>query len=359
MTRQFTSTPAVRVSQHLFIGIVAPSSAGKTWTALELAKGIQSVMGGKIAMVDTENNRGLAYADDFKNADGSPGYIHVPFEPPWGSLDYVDAIKHASSLVGAGGTVIIDSGSHEHDGEGGVIDYQERELTRMAGTDYAKRERMQMLAWAKPKAARRKLLQTITRLDCNVIMCFRAKETSKPGKDGNGKSVVIPMGFMPIAGPEFVYEMSLSILMLPGARGVPSWNPEHPGERIAVKVPNQFKWIMDERGPVTRGMGARMAEWAKGGVTAVKEPAKKSEKPTPAKKPEPAPAPSLDDEIYPWEEWAAKTEEDIDARPIGELRAFWQEAIGVGEWDQLKEHDESRARAMKDRVTRRLAEAGG
>lgn len=254
MPRKFEAAPAERKAQNLFIGLVGPSSSGKTYSALELATGIQSVCGGDIAVIDTENHRALAYADHFK-------FLHIPFEPPWGSLDYVAALQYAATKAK---TIVVDSASHEHEGEGGMIDFQEHEVERMSRGDAGKAERIKMLAWAKPKAARRELLKAITRLDANVIMCFRAKNTSKPGKD-EGKSVVIPMGFVPIAGEEFVFEMALSALFHPGSRGVPTWDPEFPGEKIAVKIPKQFEWLRESRGPMTREVGRKLAEWAQGG----------------------------------------------------------------------------------------------
>lgn len=135
----------------------------------------------------------------------------------------------------------------------------------MAGDDYAKQERVKMLAWAKPKAHRRKLIQTVTRLNANVIMCFRAKESSKPGKDpATGKSVVIPMGFVPMAAPELSFEMSLSMLFLPNSRGKPTWHTDFVGERVGIKLPRQFEWLLEHKGPINAQVGRRLAEWAQG-----------------------------------------------------------------------------------------------
>lgn len=256
MARQFTAKPAEREAVNLIAGLVGPSSSGKTYTALELATGIQSVVGGDIDLIDTEHGRALFYADTFR-------FNHVPFDAPFASLDYLDAIQQ-SAKRGAK-VIIVDSMSHEHESAGGMLDYQEAELTRMAGQDYGKRERMQMLAWAKPKAARRKLLQGLTQVDAHLILCFRAKNSSKPGTNEQGKKVVIPMGFVPIAGEEFVFEAALSMLFHPNSGGAPTWAPDLPGERIAVKLPQQFGWLRDHRGPVDRSVGARLAQWAVGG----------------------------------------------------------------------------------------------
>ena len=259
MSRTFTPKPAAREQVNLILGLVGPSSSGKTYTALELATGIQSVVGGEIDVIDTEHGRALFYADDFK-------FNHIQFDAPFASLDYLSAIQQ-SAKRGAK-VIVVDSMSHEHESAGGMLDYQDQELRRMAGDDFGKQQRMAMLAWQKPKAARRKLLQGLTQIDAHLILCFRAKATSKPAKDANGKNVVVPMGFMPIAGDEFVYESALSMLFQPNAGGVPTWNPELPGEKIAVKIPKQFEWLKKETGPVSRRVGAKLAEWAVGSTPA-------------------------------------------------------------------------------------------
>ena len=72
------------------------------------------------------------------------------------------------------------------------------------------------------------------------------------------------MGFVPIAGEEFVFEASLSLLFHPNAGGVPTLSPELVGERIALKIPDQFAWIRKHEGPIDHSVGQRLAEWAKG-----------------------------------------------------------------------------------------------
>lgn len=255
--RQFIAKDAKRERTPLLIGLVGPSGGGKSMSALRLATGIQSVVGGEIYMIDTENRRGLHYADSFK-------FKHVDMQPPFGSLDYLKALEFC--VEQGAKTIIVDSQSHEHSGPGGMIDLQEQELTRMAGDDWKRRQAMQMLAWSEPKARRRKLIDGMIRLDANIICCFRAKETSKPVKNpGTGKIEVEPMGFMPIAGDEFVYEMTLNCLLMPGAGGVPTWHSEQAGEKTMIKLPEQFRtWLQDKTQPLDEQVGAGLARWAAG-----------------------------------------------------------------------------------------------
>ncbi|MGE0289310.1 MAG: AAA family ATPase [Bradyrhizobium sp.] len=254
--RTFEDRPAVRQAVPLLVGLMGPSGSGKTFSALRLATGIQRVTGGDIYVIDTEARRALHYADRFK-------FRHLSFDPPFGSLDYLAALRHC---VGKGaGVVIVDSMSHEHEGQGGLIDLHDQEMTRLAGDDYGKRERVKMLAWQKPKANRRALINGLLQLNANFIFCFRAKETAKPLKK-DGKTEVVPMGYMPIAGEEFVFEQTVNCLLLPAAKGVPTWQSENVGERAMMKLPKQFEDIFAERRPLSEEIGHDLAEWAKGGA---------------------------------------------------------------------------------------------
>lgn len=273
MTRTFAAEPGVRHAIPLFIGIVGPSSSGKTRSAFRLAAGIAQVDPGEIAFINTEGARGLADIDLFRKPDGSPLIQHVPFSAPYRSSDYLDAILYARNELKAK-TIIIDSMSHEHEAEGGMLDYQDQELRRLAGEDYGtwKADKYNMLAWQKPKAERRRLLtRGIMQTDANIIACFRAKDTAKPVKESydsggqtKSKTVVKAMGFTPVAGDEFVFEMALSCLLLPGSRGVPSWESEYIGERLAMKRNDQLQNIVPDGEQLSEEIGKNLALWAKG-----------------------------------------------------------------------------------------------
>ena len=268
MPRQFKIEKAVRSEVPLLIGLMGPSGGGKTYSALRLAKGIQKIFPGNIIGIDTESNRMKHYADIFD-------FNHIPFTEPFGSLDYLEVLKFAQSKKPS--VIIIDSASHEHESIGGLLDLHETELDRLAGNDYGKRQRMGMLAWQKPKSDRRKLINGLLQMNSNFIFCFRAKESSRPVKK-DGKNIIENFGFMPIAGSEFVFEMTINMLLLPHANGHPTWKSDNKGESMMMKLPEQFKSIFSGDVQLNEDIGEKLAKWAKGSDS---KPAKKSATVTP------------------------------------------------------------------------------
>ena len=252
--RQFEIAPAVRKTVGLLIGLVGPSSSGKTYSALRLASGIQRVCGGSIAFIDTENGRALYYADRFQ-------FQHVRFGAPFSPDDYLAAIRFAARSAK---TIVIDSFSHEHEGAGGVLEWHERETDRLAALWKCSKEKAQMAAWSPPKSARRRLINEMLQMNVNLIATFRAKEKIKvrPGKDPQA------LGWQPICGDEFIYEFVLQALLLPGAEGRPTWTSEMESERAIMKMPAQFKDIFSGRAgqQIDETLGEELARWAAGGV---------------------------------------------------------------------------------------------
>lgn len=248
--RVFDDRPAVREATPLLLGLIGPSGSGKTYSALRLATGIQKVVGGDIYGIDTESRRMLHYAERFN-------FRHVQFGAPFGSLDYLAAIEHC--VKKGAKTIIVDSMSHEHEGPGGVLEQHANETKRLAALWKCSEDKAQMSAWSGPKQDRRRMINTILQINANIIFCFRAKEKMKLG---SGKPQ--EMGFMPIAGEEFVYEMVLKCLLLPGANGRPTWQSDYPGERMMMKLPEQFKDMFAEPRQLDEDMGRQLAEWAGG-----------------------------------------------------------------------------------------------
>ena len=248
----FTFRPAKREAVGLLIGLAGASGSGKTFSALRLAKGLA---GGKpFCLIDTEAGRAKHYADQFTFDHGD---LHAPFSP----AAYAEAIEAADA---AGYPVIVvDSASHEHAGEGGILDMQEAELTRMAGDDWKKREAVKMASWVKPKAEHKRMVQKLLQVRAHLILCFRAEAKIEMVRGSDGKMVVQPKqtltsldGWIPICEKSLPFELTASFLLLPDAPGVPR----------AIKLQEQHRGFFPAGKPITEAAGVALAQWAAGGT---------------------------------------------------------------------------------------------
>jgi len=258
----FTYRPAVRENVQLLVGLAGGTGAGKTMSALEIATGLAG--GKRFAAIDTENGRIRHYADsyDFDVTD-----LAVPFRPE----RYADAIAAADD---AGYEVIVvDSMTHEWDGDGGCLDWQEEEYRRLGGRDAVK-----LLSWQEPKKGHRKMVTRLLQVNAHVILCFRAAERVEIAKDAQGKTVVRPKrtltgldGWVPISEPKLPYELTMSCLLVADAPGIPK----------PIKLPEQFKSFVPLDQPLSESTGRQLGEWARGGadpLAAQKEQAAKIRK---------------------------------------------------------------------------------
>lgn len=252
--RAFQLQPAVREAAPLLLGLTGPSGSGKTYSALRLATGIARQAKGAVVVIDTENRRATHYADQFS-------FHHIDFAPTFGSLDYLDALHAAAAAEPA--VIIVDSLSHEHDGEGGMLDAVTAELDRIAGSDPVQQQKLAAAAWRRPKTQRRALLSGLLRLKTHTILCMRAAERTRGGRELQATEAT-EMGFMPVAGPEFLFELTSCILLRPGAQGVPTWASQLPGEHAAIKLPRQFEGVFAEPEPLSERHGEVLARWAAG-----------------------------------------------------------------------------------------------
>jgi hypothetical protein len=157
--------------------------------------------------------------------------------------------------------IVVDSASHEHAGDGGLLDWQEQELSRMAGDDWKKREACKMAAWIKPKMAHKQMVQKLLQVRAHLVLCFRAEEkvkmdTRHDEKTGRDKTVIVPMGWQPICEKNLPYELTCSLLLTTDAPGIPK----------PLKLQEQHRAIFPDGKPIDEAAGTRLAAWAVGGV---------------------------------------------------------------------------------------------
>lgn len=237
--------PASRENVGLLIAFAGPSGGGKTLSAMRMAAGIVGP-GNKFAVIDTEARRALHYADKFK-------FDHLDMRPPFRPEAFAGAIKAADEQGYK--AIITDSMSLEWVGEGGVLDWQEDELQRMAGDDWQKREAVKMASWIKPKMAHKDMMNVFLQTRAHLIFCLRAEEKMQMVKNDRGKTVPVSIGFQPICEKAFMFEATCSFMLL----------PEHPGFGQPIKLQEQHKAAFPPDEPIDEETGRRLAAWAAGG----------------------------------------------------------------------------------------------
>lgn len=255
-----TIKSASRAGVKALVGFYGKSGSGKTMSALLFARGIVGPKG-RIAFIDTESGRGSIFADLIPG-----GYQVIELDAPFSPERYTEAIELAEKSADI---TVVDSMSHEWSGEGGVLDMQERELDRMAGNDYGKREACKMAAWIKPKAAHKKMVQRLLRSKNPLICCLRGEEKTHIVKGENGgKNKVITDEFStPLFDPRFIFEMLLNFetLNINGEGGfVYPVKITHPSIKALLPGPKEQIGVKH---------GAALAQWCIGAASPTTSPA--------------------------------------------------------------------------------------
>lgn len=177
---------AVRPTINVKVLMNAPSGAGKTYTALRLAKGLRDEMikdtgddNIKIGFIGTESQRDLLYADEFDY-----DIIQLSSENPDEDSDfspeaYIEAID---DFIEAGYKIlIVDSISHEWNGAGGMLEIH----SKIPGNTYT--------AWNKCTPRHNDFLDALIESPIHLIATVKAKDEVVI-EDVNGKKVPKKIG---------------------------------------------------------------------------------------------------------------------------------------------------------------------
>lgn len=236
MADEFQVTQAIRKAIPALISLSGTSGSGKTLSGLLLAAGLAG--DGKVGMIDAENGRGTLYEDDpFVRAALPNGYSYVPITPPYTPARYVMALRamEAASIK----VCLIDSTSHEWEGEGGCADIAETH--KLKG----------MPNWAMAKREHKKFLAYCLSSPMHIIFCLRARDKVKITPDNK----VIPIGIQPIAEKNFIFEQLLSLMF-----------DEATHHYSGLKVPKMLNATFRGGELITKSHGEAIRKWADGGA---------------------------------------------------------------------------------------------
>ena len=234
-----TFAPAVRKGAHVIVTAYGESGCGKTYSLIKLGRGLVGPKG-KLALLDTETGRGMIYA--------KLGYDYAELTPPFTPERYIEAIEAAEE---AGiDALIIDSGSHEWAGMGGLLEIAD------AGGGAG------LLKWAKPKGRHNKYVQKLLQTRMHLLISLRAKEKLRQltAKDtlptGTKVGDIISEGYVPIQDKRFIFETTVQLFLpMTGQHGVP----------IVEKCPEDLIGAFPGGERISEDTGRKIAEWVAGG----------------------------------------------------------------------------------------------
>lgn len=178
-------TKATKEKAKLRLAIFGPSGAGKTFTALRLATGLNET----IAVIDTERGSASKYADRFE---------FDVLDLPQRTIDvYVEAINAAAKAEY--GVLIIDSLTHAWKE---LLDEVERlARAKFRGNTWA--------AWSEGNPMQMKLVDAILDYPGHIIATMRSKTEWSVEQASNGKTKPVRVGLAPEQGKGIEYEFDL------------------------------------------------------------------------------------------------------------------------------------------------------
>lgn len=181
---------ATRQKAKIRLGLSAVSGGGKTYSALLIAYGMVGDWS-KIAVIDTENNSADLYAH-------LGDYNVIPLEAPYSPERYIEAINACKSAGME--CVIIDSITHEWEGEGGVLNLADKIGGGFQG------------AWKELTPRHEKFKQAIISAPFHIITTVRRKQDYDIVKDEKtGKTKPVKVGLKEVTREGWEYELTVNL----------------------------------------------------------------------------------------------------------------------------------------------------
>lgn len=181
---------ATRKKAKLRLNLSAPSGAGKTYSALLMAKGLVGEWE-KIAVIDTENGSASLY-------EHLGPFNAIDLTPPFTPERYIQAID---TCIAAGmECIIIDSSTHEWSGAGGCLEANDKlAAAKYRGNTWS--------AWNETTPRHDAFVNKVLQCPVHVITCTRSKMDTVMTDDKKVKKV----GMKDIQRDGWEYELTVSL----------------------------------------------------------------------------------------------------------------------------------------------------
>lgn len=191
MALQFTK--ATKRRRKARVALMGPTGSGKTWTALEIARGLVGDTG-RIAVIDTERGSASLY-ESLTEFDVLELTSFAPER-------YVEAIKAATA--GAYDALVIDSWSHAWSGKDGILEYVDQKKKQARGNDFT--------VWGDATPKQNEMVEAILAAPMHVVVTMRSKMAYiLEEQERGGRKVQVPrkVGMRPIQRDGVEYEFDV------------------------------------------------------------------------------------------------------------------------------------------------------
>nr|BDD44999.1 hypothetical protein 18 [Spirochaetaceae bacterium] len=218
---------ATKTKSKLRLALFGPSGAGKTFTALSLAKGI----GGKVAVIDTEYGSAAKYADRFE------------FDTAYANDPSIDEIIEIINEAREYNVLIIDSLTHP---------WQEllAEIDQLAKAKYKGNT---WSAWSEGTPKQKRLIRAILGFPGHFIATMRSKTEWAATEGRDGKKRPERIGLAPEQGKGIEYEFDMLMEL----------STEHIVNVIKDRTGKFQDKLIEKPGPK---FGKEIADWLNEGV---------------------------------------------------------------------------------------------
>lgn len=184
---------ATKTQSRLRLSIAGPAGSGKTYTALRLA----SLLGARVAVIDTERGSASKYADVF-------GFDVIELDGDYHPNHYIQAMRAAEK--GGYDVLVIDSTTHEWNGKNGILELHEAAVARQ-------KTKNSYTAWAEVTPIHNQFIDAILQSRCHIIATVRSKTEYVQEKNDRGYTEIRKVGMASIQrdGMDYEYDITLDM----------------------------------------------------------------------------------------------------------------------------------------------------
>jgi hypothetical protein len=234
----FRPAREIKEKTGVFVALTGTTNSGKTWSALELARGMAGE-GGKIAVLDTEGGRTLHLKNHF---DFDVMVMGAPFRPHL----FSEAAQEAERAGYA--CLLIDSFTQEWTGLGGVLSWHDEEAERLQG----------VAAWAKPKAAHKAMVNSLLQRRIPIVFSIRGEEGVKPAEKGAASRDPVKI-YKSLTDKNFPFEVTVAFRLAADRKGYIDLS-----DPVSFKMEGAHLEIFKHGDRLSRDHGTRLLAWSQG-----------------------------------------------------------------------------------------------